>query len=120
MTFINRYMSKGTAYILSLIAGILIAINGVVNLALPGFLLMIPGIGDVLGLVTAIMTVMGVVGIILGIILIYGSFMVKKGKKNWGIIVLILSIISFITVSGFFVGSILGIIGGILAIKAKK
>lgn len=109
-------MSKSVAYILSLIAGILVLINGLVAIALPGTLSMIPELGAIF---STIITVIGVWGIICGIILIYGGYMINKGKKNGGIIVLIFSIIALFTASGFLIGAILGIIGGILGIKAK-
>jgi len=113
-------MSKGTAYVLSLIAGALTIINGIVVLAVPSILTAIPGI-DMLGFITGILTVIGIWGIINGIILIYGGYMINKGKKDGSIIVLIFSIIGLFTgAGGFFIGAILGIIGGILGIRAKK
>ncbi|NIM47435.1 MAG: hypothetical protein GTN40_04750 [Candidatus Aenigmarchaeota archaeon] len=113
-------MSKGTAYILSLIAGILTIINGIFVLVVPGILSSIPGT-DMLGWVSGLLTAMGAWGIINGIILIYGGYMINKGNKNGGIILLIFSIIGLITgAGGFLIGAILGIIGGILGIRAKK
>lgn len=112
-------MSKNNSYILSLIAGILVIINGLVMLALPSILLAIPGM-DFLGFVSSMLMIMGAWGIVLGIILIYGGLMINKGKKNGGMIVLIFSLISFlIGPNGFLIGSILGIIGGILAVRTK-
>jgi len=117
--FYNRFMAKNTPYILSLIAGILIILQGIVMLALPSFLTMIPGL-DFLGFLQTMMMIFGAWGIVLGIVLVYGGYMFSKGKKNGGMIVLIFSIISFLVgPNGFVIGSVLGIIGGILAIRTK-
>jgi hypothetical protein len=40
-------------------------------------------------------------------------------KKAWGIIVLVLSIISIVTGGGFIIGLILGVIGGALSLSWK-
>ena len=114
-------MSKSTAYILSLIAGILAIINGLVMLALPALLSTIPGMDILLSFFATMFTAISIWGIICGIIIIYGGIMINKGKtKNGGIIVLIFSIIGLFTgASGFLIGAILGIIGGILGIRSK-
>jgi len=111
-------MAKTTYFALSLIAGILVLINGLVFLALTQFLSGIPGITGFLPLVG---TGLGIWGVICGIILMAGGFLINKGDmKKGGIIVLIFSIISLITVSGFLIGAILGIVGGALAIARKE
>jgi len=65
----------------------------------------------------------GVVGIIMGLIMVVGAFMLyskPSSAKMWGIIILILSILSWVTaVGGLVIGFILGLIGGILAIVYK-
>ena len=68
-------------------------------------------------------TIAGVTGIIFGLIMIVGAAMMysnPKSAKMWGIIVLILSILSWFTaVGGLVIGFLLGLIGGILAIIFK-
>jgi len=68
-------------------------------------------------------TAFGVVGIIMGLIMVVGSFMLYSKPtraKMWGIIILVLSILSWVTaVGGLVIGFILGLIGGILAIMFK-
>lgn len=70
-----------------------------------------------------LVTVFGVVGIIMGLIMIVGGFMMyskPSSAKMWGVVVLILSILSWVTaVGGLVIGFILGLIGGILAIVFK-
>lgn len=63
--------------------------------------------------------VAGAIGLISGIIVVTGAVMVyirPRKATTWGLLVLIFSVISFIGVGGFFVGAILGIIGGALAL----
>ena len=65
--------------------------------------------------------VMMYIPLILGIIILVGGFLMRNpAKRKMGsILVLICSIISLVTIlgSGFFVGAILGIIGGALGLK---
>jgi len=67
--------------------------------------------------------VLGIVGCIMGLIMIVGGIMINSNPSShtmWGVIILILSIVSWITsIGGFFIGFILGLIGGILAITFK-
>ena len=60
--------------------------------------------------------------IIVGLLVILGSVMIRKPAKQrtWGIITVILSIISLFFGGGFLIGMVLGLIGGILAIANKK
>lgn len=59
------------------------------------------------------------IGLVSGIIVLIGAAMiyVRPSKAPmWGLLVLIFSIISFIGMGGFFLGAILGVVGGILAL----
>ncbi|MGC9165777.1 MAG: DUF6114 domain-containing protein, partial [Thermoprotei archaeon] len=104
------------AFVLSLLAGIFILLGGIAISAMGSFI-PIPFAG-------AIIVILGLLGMIFGIIIIFGSMMINSGDpskvKNGGIIVLIFSILSLITSSGgFIIGFILGLIGGILALTWK-
>src|SRR3989442_13160277 len=61
--------------------------------------------------------------VIMGLIMLVGGFMMYSkptSTKMWGVIVLILAIISWVTaIGGFFIGFLLGLIGGILALTFK-
>jgi Family of unknown function (DUF6114)/Protein of unknown function (DUF4064) len=111
------------AMVLSLIGGIFVILGGAF-IAFVGSLVSSFGYlangGSTGG---TLVTVFGVVGIIMGLIMIVGSFMMYSKPSNakmWGIIVLILSILSWVTaVGGLVIGFILGLIGGILAIMFK-
>lgn len=62
---------------------------------------------------------MSLIGVITGLVVIYGAFMVRNAKerKTWGALILIFSLISLLSMGGFLIGAILGIIGGIFALS---
>jgi len=117
-----------TAFILSLIAGILIVVGGVVGSVFMGMMgswyggwsgMMGPGMMEFpwWGFGMAF----GITGLVIGIIVILSAIMLDsrpKEHKTWGIIILVFSILSIIGgMGGFGIGLILGIIGGALAIS---
>lgn len=128
------------AYVLSLIAGILILIGGVMSLLFTALMTrvfrvvepstwtgmmgnewprMMMGWWSRFGIVTSI------VGVAFGIIVIYSAIMLNsaewpKEHTTWGTLILVFSILSFIGAwAGFGIGLILGIVGGVLAISWK-
>lgn len=65
---------------------------------------------------------MSAVSVGIGIILIMGGYSIYKKPESaskWGVAILVASIIGIFGMSGFFIGPILGIIGGILALTKK-
>lgn len=65
---------------------------------------------------------MAVVSLAAGALTIAGGYSihVKPASASiWGIGILIASIVGLLTMSGFFIGPVLGIIGGILALTKK-
>src|SRR3990170_1390428 len=86
-----------TAFVLSLIGGILMLING--------------------GMSFMMLTFYGAdFGFMWGTI---GALMLNyrpAERRSWGIVILIFSVISFLGMGGFFIGAILGVIGGALAL----
>ena len=68
-------------------------------------------------------TVVGIIGIIMGLIVIVAGLMMKSKpdkSKMWGAVVVVLSILSWFTaVAGLVVGFILGLAGGLMAIRFK-
>jgi len=99
-----------TAFILSLIGGILVLLVSlglaVIGAALTFFL---AGIGGVFGLW----------GVVCGIIMIVGGMMMNSHPDQhtvWGTIVLVFSILSLASSGGLVIGFILGLIGGALGI----
>jgi len=64
-----------------------------------------------------------VVGISSGVIVITSGLLIYRKPSNaqmYGIIALVFSSISFLGMGGFVIGSVLGILGGILALFLKK
>jgi hypothetical protein len=119
-----RAIEKPTAaYALSLIGGILILIGGIGHAflgAICGSLVsMIPGAESAGGVIFLYMSL----GLICGIIVIIGAVMINKAEpakvKTGSVLVLVFSIISIISGGGFYIGTILGIVGGILGLVWK-
>ncbi|MDG6901306.1 MAG: hypothetical protein JRM80_05030 [Nitrososphaerota archaeon] len=62
------------------------------------------------------------VGLIAGIVVLVGAVMIYSRPSKaptWGLLVLVFSILSFFGMGGFFLGAILGIVGGVLAMVWK-
>lgn len=120
-------VKKATAgFIISLIAGILILINGLAWFALRSFVssfmpIGVPGVGDVAAAAEATLALLGAIGVIFGIIVLVGAILIYMPGKEvvGGILVLIFSILSIVSFGGFIIGLILGIIGGALGIAKK-
>ena len=119
---------SGAGFGLALVAGILILIGAVLTVVLGSLMAAIIPWAEVdaegqaiLGIMGTVMLVLAIIGMIFGIIIIIVDIlMVQKGKKvPGGVIILVLSIISLAGGGGFFIGSILGIIGGILILNYK-
>jgi len=106
------------AFVLSLIAGILVLLTGIILAFAGGLAAMLLPFGEVVGLVIAL----AAVNVVLGILIIVGAIFINSGEpgkvKTGSILVLVLSIISlFAGGGGFFIGFILGLIGGILGLR---
>jgi len=106
------------AFILSLIGAIFILLQGILIAAAGGAAASL--FGEFIG---GLVTVVGVVAIIFGILVLIGAVMINSGVpgkvKTGGILTLIFSILSIFTGGGFFIGFILGLVGGILALVWK-
>ncbi len=123
----SKLAEKPTAaLVLSLIGGIFVLAGG----AFQAFLgALISGFGGTTGATGAsafgsTVGILGILGMVFGIIMILGGVLMyvkPESHTMWGVIVLILSVISFATSSlgGFFIGFLLGLIGGILGIVFK-
>jgi len=124
------------AFLISLIAGILIVTGGLFT-SLVAILLRITGfesangqvtwpgmLGSGVGLFEFGVILTGVVGVLAGIIVILAAVMlVKRPKKRstWGSLIILFSFFSIYGASmgGFGIGLVLGLIGGILAVTWK-
>jgi len=83
---------------------------------------MMGGFGGMMGSLGVPLGFMGgfsLLGLISGIIVIIGATMLNAHPKEhitWGTIILVFSIVSLFGMGGFFIGAMLGIIGGALAL----
>lgn len=124
--------------ILSMIGGAIMVLGGLLALSMmniwsqggiPQFGLsggMMGGWGMVSGMMTSASAMWAVVGIMsgvsagLGAMLIIGGYLIQKkpeSRSSWGVAILIASILGLVTITGFlFIGPIIGIIGGMLAL----
>ena len=98
-------------FVVSLIAGILILINGLLVSALGAFLF---GIMPFLG--TIVMTIAPV----FGILVIVGAVLMYKGSTTaGGVLVILFGLLSIVIGGGFIIGIVLAIVGGALALAGK-
>jgi len=126
------------AFVLSLIAGVFILVNGallgvaasfiagfdmagLISQYTPEYAGEVPSAAE-LAVASTVLYVLMAVGVIFGVIILLGAFMLYRNpmrKRAWGVVILVLSIISIVTGGGIFVGFILGIVGGALALAWK-
>lgn len=66
---------------------------------------------------------LGAFGLVSGIIVLTSAIMLQvnpnSSRRTWGVLILVLSVLSFLGIGGFVAGAILGIIGGIKALTWK-
>jgi Family of unknown function (DUF6114) len=68
------------------------------------------------------MAVVSVISIGTGVVLIIGGYSIygkPETAGKWGVAMLVASVVSLFSMGGFFIGPILGVIGGILALTRK-
>lgn len=116
----GEVVKRATAgFIISLIAGVLILINGLMFVVLAEF---IESLGGALPIfVEGIFATLAAIGVILAILVIIGAILIYMPGKEiiGGILVIIFSILSIFIGGGFLIGLILGIIGGALGLAKK-
>lgn len=123
------------AFALSLVGGILILIGGgmVMMWAVAGTPVWDGPMGNMMGSYSGIMsgtgfsgtsffTGMAVFGLITGALVLIGAVMLygrPQQASTWGIMILVFSALSLFGMGGFFIGAIIGLVGGILALSWK-
>jgi hypothetical protein len=104
------------AHILALIGGILIVIGGILEILAGAFL---AGALGGLGIAGAFVAALGAVGLIIGLIVLYGAVQLRRrptSAKTWGVLLIVLAIVSYVGGGGFFLGLILTLVAGVLAL----
>jgi hypothetical protein len=78
--------------------------------------------GSLPGLVSGIVEGIGLFGLASGIIVLASAILlmaVPNQRRTWGVLTLVFSVLSFLGLGGFVIGAILGIVGGVLALRWK-
>ena len=123
-----------TAFALSLAAGILIVIGGLVAMLWAyvgtpfwngmvdwhtsgGEMMHHEGFGRMW-----IFGGMATLGLIFGILVLVSAILLRSRPESyttWGVLILVFSILSFLGLGGFLIGAVIGIVGGALALTWK-
>ncbi len=107
-----------TAYLLSLIGGILILFFSIIYAALLAVIASFVGALGY-GFASGLLIALAIVALLFGVIILYFALRLKSNPQNartYGVLILVLALISFLGGGGFYIGAILALIGGILAI----
>ena len=129
MTEKKSYESySNTAFLLSLIAGILIIGGGVLSLLQAHYG---PPFWDFIaphrpmrleGFRPFLFRGVAVFGLISGIIVLISALLLRirpMENSTWGILLVVFSVLSLFSFGGFIIGAVLGIIGGALALASR-
>jgi len=124
-----------TASILALVGGILMVLSGLLLLAVSVFI--IPHLPSsyfasasttrfspaaIQGFASFVIGGLGGFGLASGVIVLSSAVMLQvrpNSQRTWGVLILVFSVLSFLGTGGFVVGAILGIVGGIMALRWK-
>lgn len=139
----SSHEAPTAAFILSLIAGVLMVVTGILSAAwfmaggysfnsrgmmggygmMGGFGGMMSSYGSMMhgfGVSLGYMSGLSIIGLIAGILVIIGAVMLNARSADhitWGAVILAFSVISLLGMGGFFIGALLGIAGGALALS---
>ena len=107
------------AILLSFLGGLLVLVSGISTLIIGSFMSsisLIPGLG-----VGALIVAAGIWGIVCGLAMLSGSYLLQTRPRSahtlWGILIFVFALTSYFGGGGFFIGGILGIAGGLLAVR---
>jgi len=115
---VQRY-TLSFAFILA--SGVLLLAQGLFLLVMR-MITALPGLYHIalLHIATAVITLVGVVSIVLGVLMLIGAALVhssEKGKALAGsIIAIVVSVLSMFFGGGFIIGFVLGLVGGVLGL----
>jgi hypothetical protein len=120
----NRITS---GFIMSVVAGVLVLLNGILWFMLIHFLTTIPEEAAISAEMVPVMIlsfpfiILGIMGILFAIGIFIGSALIYLygNKSTGGKIVLVFAILSIASGGGFIMGMAVGIVGGAYAVKKK-
>jgi hypothetical protein len=123
MTHMNKRKKASNAFSFSVTAAILILTNAVLlGVVAKWFIGIMPTLPGTSGNDPTLLILLATVGFILGALVLLCTLMIRdkpENRKAWGTMIIIFSIASLIMGGGFIIGSILGITGGISAVRKK-
>ena len=64
-----------------------------------------------------------VVALVCGVIVLIGAVMLKVDPHQstiWAIVIIIFSVVSFVGMGGYFIGAVLGIVGGAFVLATRQ
>jgi hypothetical protein len=137
MEFMGANQVSIPVFILSLIGGLIVLLYSLFSLVTFGIYGpywngiggwmdgMIGGFHDFMGIYGGsyeFFAVLTIIGLVCGILIVAGAAMLRARPQEhgmWGTVIIVFSAISFVGMGGFFIGAVLGIVGGALAIAYR-
>ena len=134
MEFMGANQGSIPSFILSLIGGLIVLLYSLFSLVTFGLYGpywngiggwmggMMGGFHDFMGIYGGsyeFFAVLTIIGLVCGILIVACAAMLRARPQEhgmWGTVIIVFSAISFVGMGGFFIGAVLGIIGGALAI----
>jgi hypothetical protein len=134
MEFMGANQGSIPSFILSLIGGLIVLLYSLFSLLTFGLYGpywngiggwmgdMMGGFHDFMGIYGGsyeFFAVLTIIGLVCGILIVASAALLRARPQEhglWGTLIIVFSAISFVGMGGFFIGAVLGIIGGALAI----
>jgi hypothetical protein len=126
------------AYIVSLVGGLIVLIASIINVVWYSYgATNFGGYGSFIrGMMGGYHSFMGsnsssngflagisLVAVICGVVVVMSAIMLRvhpQERMPWAIVIIVFSIVSFVGMGGFFIGAILGIVGGLFIIFTRQ
>lgn len=126
------------AFIVSLVGGLIVLITSLVNFVwflsgaanFGGFGNFMQGAMDgyhnfmgSYGTSNSFLAGISVVALVCGVIILIGAIMLKVDPHQstiWAIVVIIFSVVSFVGMGGYFIGAVLGVVGGAFVLATRQ
>jgi hypothetical protein len=126
------------AYIVSLIGGLIILIASILNVLwyssgasnFGGYGIYVGGMMDgyhnfmgTYGSSYGFLAGISLVAVICGVIVVMSAIILRLNPQQhmiWAIVIIVFSAVSFVGMGGFFIGAILGIVGGLFVIATRQ
>jgi hypothetical protein len=126
------------AFIVSLVGGLIVLVSSLVNFVwflsgaanfggfgnfMQGAMNGYHGFMGSYGVSNSFLAGISVVGLVCGVIVLIGAIMLKADSHQstlWAIVIVVFSVISFVGMGGYFIGAIMGIVGGAFVLSTRQ